>query len=74
MYEGVPNMWAEYNRSHIDVIGTGAFLPSDGVDEDVLGRTVEKALAQWNMDSTWGWDFPWLAMAAARAGKATTGG
>ncbi len=71
MYEGVPDMWTNYNRSHIDVIGAGAFLPSHGVDAEVLGRTVDKAFEQWNMDSTWGWDFPWLAMAAARAGKPT---
>lgn len=69
MYEGVPEMWTKFNRSHIDVIGTGAFLPGDGVDIATLGRTVDKAFKQWNMESTWGWDFPWLAMASARAGK-----
>lgn len=69
MWEGVPDMWTKYNRSHIDVIGAGAFLPNTGVDLEILGRTVDKAFKQWNMASTWGWDFPWLAMAAARAGK-----
>jgi hypothetical protein len=34
-----------------------------------LSRTVDKSFKQWNMPSTWGWDFPWLAMAAARAGN-----
>lgn len=57
------------NLVHIDVIGTGAFLPGEGVDLQTLGRTVDKAFAQWDMASNWGWDFPWLAMAAARAGK-----
>ena len=69
MWQGVPDMWTQYNRSHIDVIGAGAFLPNRGVDVGTLGRTVEKAFQQWDMASTWGWDFPWLAMAAARAGK-----
>ncbi len=69
MYEGVPNMWTEFNRSHMDVVGTGAFLPSRGIDAAVLSRTVDKVSQQWNIDSTWGWDFPWLAMAAARAGE-----
>ena len=69
MWEGVPDMWKKYNRSHIDVIGTGAFLPNRGVDIDTLRRTIDKVLKQWNMRSTWGWDPPWLAMAAARAGK-----
>ena len=69
MWQGVPDMWTQYNRSHIDVIGAGAFLPNRGVDIGTLGRTVEKACQQWDMASTWGWDFPWLAMAAARAGQ-----
>ena len=69
MYEGVPEMWKRFNNSHIDVIGTGAFLPNDGVDMDTLRRTVDKVRTEWNIGSTWGWDFPWLAMASARAGK-----
>jgi len=69
MYEGVPDMWNEFNKSHIDVIGTGAFLPSEGVDIPILNRTIDKVWTDWRMESTWGWDFPWLAMAAARAGQ-----
>ncbi len=69
MYEGVPDMWTRFNRKHIDVIGTGAFLPNDGVDMDSLRRTIDKVRKEWNMGSTWGWDFPWLAMASARVGR-----
>lgn len=69
MWDGVPEMWTKYNHSHIDVIGAGAFLPSRGIDLETLGRTVDMAFREWNMESTWGWDFPWLAMAAARAGR-----
>jgi hypothetical protein len=69
MWQGVEDMWTRYNNSHIDVIGAGAFLPNEGVDMDTLSRTVDKSFKQWNMPSTWGWDFPWLAMAAARAGN-----
>jgi hypothetical protein len=69
MYENVPNMWTQFNRSHIDVIGTGAFLPTNGIDKAILNNTVNKVWTDWKMESTWGWDFPWLAMAAARAGQ-----
>lgn len=69
MYENVPNMWDWFNRSHIDVIGTGAFLPNDGIDSAILNNTINKVLTDWRIESTWGWDFPWLAMAAARAGQ-----
>lgn len=69
MYENVPDMWTEFNRSHIDIIGPGAFIPNTFVDLKTLNRTVDKVWIEWKMESTWGWDFPWLAMAAARAGQ-----
>jgi len=69
MYEDVPNMWTEFNRSHIDVIGAGAFLPSAGVDMPVFNNTIDKVFTDWRIHTTWGWDFPWLAMASARAGQ-----
>lgn len=69
MYENVPDMWTRFNKSHIDIIGTGAFIPSEFVDLDVLNKTIDKVWKEWKMESTWGWDFPWLAMAAARAGQ-----
>ncbi len=69
LYDGIPDMWTKYNRSHTDVIGAAAFLPGDGVDWHVMDKTFEKTISHWQLDSTWGWDFPWLAMAAARLGK-----
>lgn len=69
LWEGVQDMWTKYNRSHVDVIGPGAFLPSRGVDLQTLGLTVERVFKEWDMKSAWGWDFPWLAMASARCGK-----
>jgi hypothetical protein len=68
MYEGVPDMWNSFNVSHIDVIGPVAFLPGETVDMETFRRTIRKAVDAWRIDTTWGWDFPWLAMAAARAG------
>ena len=65
-------MWTKFNRSHIDVIGAGAFLPNACVDLNILTNTINKVLEVWDMESTWGWDPPWLAMAAARAGQPQT--
>ncbi|WP_083415678.1 glycoside hydrolase family 65 protein [Algibacter lectus] len=69
MYENVPNMWTDFNKSHIDVIGAGAFLPIEGIDKEILNNTIDKVNTDWKMNTTWGWDFPWLAMASARAGQ-----
>ena len=72
LWEGVPEMWTRFNRSHIDVIGPGAFLPNESVDMGTLRRTIDTVIREWKLKDVWGWDFPWLAMAAARAGKPET--
>ena len=44
-------------------------LPGDGVNRDIFVHTLDKVSAVWNFNHVWGWDFPMLAMAAARNGK-----
>ena len=68
-YEGIDRMWEQYAFEHPALIGVLGMLPGDGVDTTVLNRTLDKVVATWNFDRTWGWDFPMLAMAAARTGR-----
>ena len=68
-YEGKDRMWERYAFEHPALIGVLGMLPGDGVDTTVLNRTLDKVVATWNFDRTWGWDFPMLAMAAARTGR-----
>ena len=68
-YEGIPDMWTNFAFEHPALIGTFGMLPGDGVDQATLARTLAKIDATWNYDRTWGWDFPMLAMAAARCGQ-----
>ena len=54
---------------HVDNIGIAGMLPPfPGLDPATARRTVEEVGRRWNWDATWGWDFPWMAMAAARVG------
>ncbi len=69
LHESVEDMWTKYNFEHPALIGTYGMLPGDGVDRPTLKRTLEKIHSVWNFDRTWGWDFPMLAMAAARVGE-----
>lgn len=63
------DMWTNFAFEHPALIGTFGMLPGDGVDQATLARTLAKINATWNYDRTWGWDFPMLAMAAARCGQ-----
>ena len=69
-YEGIPDMWTKYAFEHPALIGVLGMLPGDGVDERIFSNTLSRVSKSWNFNHVWGWDFPMLAMAAARNGKA----
>lgn len=55
---------------HPDPIGVlGMLPPIAGVDAETAHRTVLKVWQAWDWRRCWGWDFPWMAMAAARVGE-----
>jgi len=55
---------------HPDPVGVlGMLPPIPGVDPEIAHRTTLKVWQTWDWDRCWGWDFPWLAMAAARQGE-----
>lgn len=55
---------------HPDPVGVlGMLPPIKGVDNDTAHRTVVKVWQTWDWNRTWGWDCPWMAMAAARVGE-----
>jgi hypothetical protein len=68
-YENIDSMWTKFTFEHPGLIGTCGMLPGDGVDPVIFKRTLDKVISTWNFDRTWGWDFPMIAMAAARTGN-----
>ena len=44
----------------------GVLPETDLIDKDIMRATLASVLADWDWDSTWGWDYPVLAMTAAR--------
>jgi len=67
--EGMTNTFTKMNWEHPSLIGPLGMLPGDGVDPAVMKNTVRKVMASWKWDACWGWDFPMMAMAAARNGE-----
>jgi hypothetical protein len=58
--------WATDHPSVVAMLGV---LPGAGVDREVMTRTFDWVWAHWDWPSTWGWDYPMMAMTAARLGK-----
>ncbi|MBN1845028.1 MAG: hypothetical protein JW810_05055 [Sedimentisphaerales bacterium] len=55
---------------HPAMLACWGFLPkSPLVDDQTMTRTMEHVLRHWPRESTWGWDYPLMAMTAARIGR-----
>jgi|WetSurMetagenome_2_1015567.scaffolds.fasta_scaffold01164_3 hypothetical protein len=68
-HDNIENMWTKFTFEHPGLIGTFGMLPGDGVDTVILKNTLNKVISTWDLNRTWGWDFPMIAMAAARTGN-----
>lgn len=68
-YEGIEEMWERFTFEHPALIGSYGMLPGDGVDKEIFINTLNKVVDTWDFNKTWGWDFPMIAMAAARSGN-----
>ena len=68
--ESTPDCYEPNNRrlnDHPAVLGAlGIIPPSNNLDTAVMHRTFDLVEKVWNWDHTWGWDFPLVAMTAAR--------
>jgi hypothetical protein len=69
MQEGLADTYTKWNWEHPALVGAFGMLPGDGVDPAIMRRTVKRVLETWRWERCWGWDFPMMAMAAARAGE-----
>ena len=59
-----------YMSDHPIVSGIFGILPETKlVDQDILGNSLDTIMKKWNWKTTWGWDFPMLAMSAASIGR-----
>jgi hypothetical protein len=71
-HENCPQTFTQRNYDHPSMLGTLGMLPGDGVDREVMSRTLVRVIKQWQWDRTWGWDYPMTAMSAARLGEQKT--
>jgi hypothetical protein len=68
-HENCPQTYSERNTDHPSMLGAFGVLPGDGVDKAIMKRTLARVLRDWQWDKTWGWDYPMVAMTAARLGQ-----
>jgi hypothetical protein len=53
-------------HDHPSFVAALGLLPGTDVDRETMRRTLDAVVDRWQLHRTWGWDFPMLAMTAAR--------
>jgi hypothetical protein len=71
-HENCPQTFTERNRDHPSMLCAYGMLAGEGVDRETMRRTLHKVMREWRWADTWGWDFPMVAMTAARLGESAT--
>ncbi|GGF43338.1 hypothetical protein GCM10010922_18500 [Microbacterium sorbitolivorans] len=57
-------------EDHPSMLGALGFVPDVGlIDPAVMRATYLDVLREWDWESTWGWDYPLMAMTASRLGE-----
>jgi hypothetical protein len=57
-------------NDHPSMLGALGFVPPTPlIDPMVMHRTLQAVSEKWDWSSTWGWDYPLMAMCAARLGE-----
>ncbi len=70
--ESAPQTYKDirFYSDHPAVLGAVGILPQNKlVNDDIMRKTLDWVWNNWNWDKTWGWDFPMVAMCAARLGE-----
>jgi len=69
--ESTPDCYTnpKWNADHPSVVGALGILPGPQIDPKIMRNTLDWIWANWNWPDTWGWDYPMIAMTAARLGE-----
>ena len=70
--ESTPDTWEnrESRHDHPSFLMALGQLPGDGVDIPTMRRTLDAVISSWDWEAKiWGWDYPMIAMTAARLGE-----
>ena len=68
-HEQAEDTFEKHNLDHPSMLAALGVLPGYKVDKEIMANTLNKVFEVWDFEEAWGWDFPVMAMTAARLGK-----
>jgi len=70
VYTGIETPPYTIIEDHPSMVAALGFVPQTPlIDPNTMKRTLDFVMQKWDWPSTWGWDYPMLAMTAARLGE-----
>jgi hypothetical protein len=70
VYSGIETPPYTIIEDHPSMVAALGFVPQTPlIDPNTMKRTLDFVMQRWDWPSTWGWDYPLLAMTAARLGE-----
>lgn len=69
--ETFPDTFTNENfvKDHPTMVASYGMLPGQNIDKEAMRNTLHTIMQVWNWPHSWGWDYPMLAMTAARLGE-----
>jgi len=68
-HERCPETYGKYASDHPSMLCAYGMLPGPSIDKQSMSNTLDEVLKSWNFETCWGWDFPVMALTAARLGR-----
>lgn len=69
-HENCPTTFREYTVDHPSMLGALGMLPGMNAEPAVMNATLDRVWEHWQFSQfSWGWDYPLMAMTAARLGR-----
>lgn len=68
-HEACPDTFTEFNIDHPAMLNACGVLPGNRANISTMRNTLRTVMSSWKLDTTWGWDYPVMAMTAARTGQ-----
>lgn len=70
VYTGIETAPYTVTQDHPGMLLALGFVPATPlIDPAIMSKTLDQVLKTWDWPTTWGWDYPMMAMTAARVGR-----
>jgi len=68
-HERCTDTYGRYAQDHPSFLCAYGVLPGTALSRQAMSASLDAVLASWRFETAWGWDFPVMAMTAARLGR-----